>query len=68
MAIEIQEKHAVVQGVPLVQVTDKHFWCQDPTLILYLIQLTLFMVFTPFSIRKYNIGYNSCNNTSYACS
>ncbi|KAI3783267.1 hypothetical protein L1987_42344 [Smallanthus sonchifolius] len=44
MAIEIQEKHAVVQGIPLVQVTDKHFWFQDPTLILYFIQLTLFML------------------------
>ena len=44
MAIEIQERHAVIQGIPLVQVTDKHFWFQDPTLILYFIQLTLFMV------------------------
>lgn len=44
MAIEIQERHAVIQGIPLVQVTDKHFWFQDPTLILHFIQLTLFMV------------------------
>lgn len=44
MAIEIQERHAVVEGVPLVQVTDNHFWLKDPSLILSLIQLTLFMV------------------------
>ncbi|KAJ0654034.1 hypothetical protein HanOQP8_Chr15g0590351 [Helianthus annuus] len=51
MAIEIQERHAVVQGIPLVQVTDKHFWFLDPSLILYLIQLTLFM---------YEFGLDSC--------
>ncbi|PWA53912.1 mlo-related protein [Artemisia annua] len=51
MAIEIQERHAVIQGIPLVQVTDKHFWFQDPTLILYFIQLTLFM---------YEFGLDSC--------
>ncbi|KAK1431287.1 hypothetical protein QVD17_07743 [Tagetes erecta] len=63
MAIEIQEKHAVVQGVPLVQVTDKHFWCQDPTLILYLIQLTLFMnsfEITHFFWIWYEFGLDSC--------
>lgn len=44
MAIEIQEKHAVVQGIPLVQVSDHHFWFSKPTLVLHLIHLTLFQV------------------------
>lgn len=44
MAVEIQERHAVVQGIPLVQVSDKHFWFGWPKLILYLIHLTLFQV------------------------
>ncbi|KAM0003228.1 hypothetical protein Hdeb2414_s0293g00859171 [Helianthus debilis subsp. tardiflorus] len=26
MALEITERHAVVQGIPLVQASDKHFW------------------------------------------
>ncbi|XP_004301623.1 PREDICTED: MLO-like protein 5 [Fragaria vesca subsp. vesca] len=42
MAIEIQERHAVVQGIPLVQVTDKHFWFSWPELVLYLIHFVLF--------------------------
>ncbi|KAL8253487.1 hypothetical protein R6Q59_037180 [Mikania micrantha] len=63
MAIEIQERHAVVQGIPLVQLTDKHFWFQDPTVILYLIQLTLFMnafEITHFFWIWYEFGLNSC--------
>ncbi|GER39273.1 MLO-like protein [Striga asiatica] len=43
MAIEIQEKHAVIQGIPLVQVSDRHFWFSKPTLVLHLIHLTLFL-------------------------
>lgn len=44
MALEIQEKHAVVQGIPLVQVSDRHFWFSWPELILYLIHFVLFQV------------------------
>lgn len=44
MAIEIQERHVVVQGIPLVQVSDKHFWFGKPTLVLTLIHLALFQV------------------------
>lgn len=44
MAIEIQERHAVVQGIPLVQVSDEHFWFNWPELVLHLIHLTLFQV------------------------
>ncbi|XP_076947798.1 MLO-like protein 9 [Bidens hawaiensis] len=63
MAIEIQERHAVVQGIPLVQATDKHFWFLDPSLILYLIQLTLFMnsfEITHFFWIWYEFGLTSC--------
>lgn len=44
MALDIQEKHAVVQGMPLVQVSDKHFWFEWPPLVLYLIHYVLFQV------------------------
>ena len=44
MAIEIQERHAVVQGIPLVQVSDRHFWFCWPELILHLIHFVLFQV------------------------
>ncbi|KAL4557591.1 hypothetical protein LXL04_035775 [Taraxacum kok-saghyz] len=63
MAIEIQERHAVIEGIPLVQVTDKHFWLKDPTLILHLIQLTLFMnafELTHFFWIWYEFGLDSC--------
>ncbi|KAK4387825.1 MLO-like protein 5 [Sesamum angolense] len=42
MAIEIQERHAVVQGIPLVQVTDRHFWFNRPKFLLHLLHITLF--------------------------
>lgn len=49
MAVEIQERHAVVQGIPLVQVSDRHFWFSWPKLVLHLIHFTLFQVeFLPF--------------------
>ncbi|XP_024970827.1 MLO-like protein 5 isoform X2 [Cynara cardunculus var. scolymus] len=63
MAMDIQERHAVIQGIPLVQVTDKHFWFKDPTIILYFIQLTLFMnafEITHFFWIWYEFGLDSC--------
>jgi len=55
MAIEITERHAVVQGMPLVQGSDKYFWFGQPQLVLHLIHFALFQVFNgfPFSIRNY---------------
>lgn len=44
MALEIRERHAVVQGMPLVQIGDKHFWFGRPKLVLHLIHFTLFQV------------------------
>lgn len=54
MALDIQERHAVVQGIPLVQVSDKYFWFEWPQLCLYLIHYVLFQVFTPLLIVTYN--------------
>ncbi|XP_058736718.1 MLO-like protein 10 [Vicia villosa] len=42
MAIEITEKHAVIQGIPLVQGSDKYFWFGRPQLVLHLIHFALF--------------------------
>jgi mlo protein len=44
MAIDITERHAVVQGIPLVQVSDSYFWFAKPTFVLFLIHFTLFQV------------------------
>ncbi|XP_028784595.1 MLO-like protein 9 [Neltuma alba] len=63
MALDIQERHAVVQGMPLVQVSDKHFWFEWPPLILYLIHYVLFQ--NAFELTYvlwiwYEFGINSC--------
>ncbi|KAF5203640.1 Mlo-like protein [Thalictrum thalictroides] len=63
MALEIQERHAVVQGIPLVQVTDSHFWFGWPDLVLYLIHFTLFQnafQITYFLWIWYEYGIHSC--------
>ncbi|XP_054819989.1 MLO-like protein 9 [Prosopis cineraria] len=63
MALDIQERHAVVQGMPLVQVSDKHFWFEWPPLILYLIHYVLFQ--NAFELTYvlwiwYEFGLSSC--------
>ncbi|XP_059637722.1 MLO-like protein 9 [Cornus florida] len=63
MAVEIQEKHAVVQGIPLVQVSDRHFWFSKPQFILTLIHLTLFQnafQLTYILWTTYEFGTHSC--------
>lgn len=42
MALEIQERHAVIQGMPLVNVSDQHFWFGRPALVLHMIHFVLF--------------------------
>lgn len=44
MALDIKERHAVVQGIPLVQASDKYFWFGRPRLVLHLIHFALFQV------------------------
>ncbi|XAR61516.1 hypothetical protein NMG60_11015963 [Bertholletia excelsa] len=67
MAIAILDRHAVVQGIPLVQVSDKHFWFGRPHLVLVLIHLTLFQnafEITYFLWTMYEFGFNSCFHES----
>ncbi|KAI3737583.1 hypothetical protein L2E82_27590 [Cichorium intybus] len=47
MALEITERHVVVQGIPLVQASDKYFWFSKPHLILHLTHFALFQVTYP---------------------
>ncbi|OMP09615.1 Mlo-related protein [Corchorus olitorius] len=63
MAIEIVEKHAVIQGMPLVQVSDAHFWFAWPRLVLHLIHFVLFQnafEITYFIWICYEFGLRSC--------
>ncbi|CAI9777137.1 unnamed protein product [Fraxinus pennsylvanica] len=68
MAVEIQERHAVVQGIPLVQVSDSHFWFSWPKLVLHLIHLTLFQnafEITNFIWISYEFGMHSCFHENF---
>ncbi|CAA6674441.1 unnamed protein product [Spirodela intermedia] len=58
MALEIKERHVVVQGIPVVQLSDHHFWFGKPGLVLFLIHFTLFQVI-------YAFGLNSCFHESF---
>ncbi|XP_047312048.1 MLO-like protein 8 [Impatiens glandulifera] len=63
MALEITERHAVVQGIPLVQGSDKYFWFGRPRLVLHLIHFTLFQnafQITYFLWIWYEFGITSC--------
>ncbi|KAH1109292.1 hypothetical protein GLYMA_04G015500v4 [Glycine max] len=63
MALDISERHAVVQGIPLVQVSDKYFWFAWPQLVLYLIHYVLFQnafELTYFWWTWYEFGWASC--------
>ncbi|XP_076907081.1 MLO-like protein 9 [Bidens hawaiensis] len=63
MALEITERHAVVQGIPLVQASDKHFWFSKPRLMLHLIHFALFQnafQLTYFFWIWYEYSINSC--------
>ncbi|KAK9678669.1 hypothetical protein RND81_11G226200 [Saponaria officinalis] len=63
MALEITERHTVVQGIPLVQGSDSYFWFSKPRLILHLLHFTLFQ--NAFQItyllwRLYEFDSESC--------
>ncbi|XP_021717759.1 MLO-like protein 9 [Chenopodium quinoa] len=69
MAVEITERHAVIQGMPLVQVSDKNFWFGWPQLILYLIHYVLFQnafEITYFFWIWYEFGLRSCFHSNFA--
>ncbi|PKA48127.1 MLO-like protein 5 [Apostasia shenzhenica] len=68
MAIAIKERHAVVQGIPLVQLSDSHFWFGRPQLVLSLIHFTLFMntfQLTYFFWIWYQFGLKSCFHKNF---
>ncbi|XP_020676033.1 MLO-like protein 9 isoform X2 [Dendrobium catenatum] len=68
MAIEIKERHAVVQGIPLVQLSDNHFWFKNPGLILFLIHFTSFMnafQLTYFFWIWFDYGLRSCFHQNF---
>lgn len=44
MAIEITERHTVIQGMPVVKLSDDHFWFGKPRLVLHLIHFASFQV------------------------
>ncbi|XP_078165094.1 MLO-like protein 9 isoform X1 [Carex rostrata] len=63
MALEIQQRHAVIQGMPIVKLSDHHFWFGRPRLILFLIHFTLFVnafQLTYFLWVWYKFKLNSC--------
>ncbi|GLT39363.1 hypothetical protein SLA2020_135600 [Shorea laevis] len=68
MALEITERHAVVQGIPLVQGSDKYFWFGQPQLVLHLIHFALFQnafQITYFFWIWYSFGVTSCFHANY---
>ncbi|KAM7253234.1 hypothetical protein ACFE04_025852 [Oxalis oulophora] len=67
MAIEIKEKHAVVQGIPLVQVSDRHFWFGKPQLILHLIHFVLFQPRDLLVLVYVHFHHSSTNASSFLC-
>ncbi|XP_074572609.1 MLO-like protein 9 [Curcuma longa] len=67
MALEITERHAVIQGIPLVQLSDHHFWFGRPRFILFLIHFALFQnafQLIYFLWIWYEFGLNSCFHDS----
>ncbi|KAL3531578.1 hypothetical protein ACH5RR_005099 [Cinchona calisaya] len=68
MAIEITDRHAVVQGIPLVQGSDKYFWFGHPQLVLHLIHFSLFQnsfQLTYFLWVWYEFGLKSCFHENF---
>ncbi|GAA0142370.1 hypothetical protein LIER_03285 [Lithospermum erythrorhizon] len=71
MAVEVQERHAVVVGIPLVQVSDRHFWFSRPRMVLHLIHLMLFQnafEITYFFWILYEFGTKSCFHKNFSIS
>ncbi|KAF9678635.1 hypothetical protein SADUNF_Sadunf07G0055000 [Salix dunnii] len=68
MALEITDRHAVVQGMPLVQGSDKYFWFSRPQLLLNLIHFALFQnafQITYFLWIWYSFGLKSCFHENF---
>ncbi|CAK9139363.1 unnamed protein product [Ilex paraguariensis] len=68
MALEITERHAVVQGMPLVQGSDKYFWFGRPQLVLDIIHFALFQnafQVTYFLWIWYEYGLKACFHDNF---
>ncbi|KAI4314668.1 hypothetical protein L6164_027556 [Bauhinia variegata] len=68
MALELTERHAVVQGIPLVQGSDRYFWFGRPQLVLHLIHFALFQnafQITYFLWIWYCFGLRNCFHADY---
>ncbi|XP_074559174.1 MLO-like protein 10 [Curcuma longa] len=68
MAVEIKDRQTVVQGIPLVHLTDQHFWFGRPQFILFLIRLALFLngfQITYFFWTWYEFGLGSCFHEAF---
>ncbi|CAN6481542.1 unnamed protein product [Victoria cruziana] len=64
MALEIQDKHAVIQGTPLVQLSNNYFWFGKPELVLSLVHFTMFQ--SSFQITYFFwIWYEGALNKCY---
>ncbi|KAL5778395.1 hypothetical protein ACOSP7_011321 [Xanthoceras sorbifolium] len=71
MAFEITERHAVIQGIPLVQLSDSYFWFGWPELILHLLHFVLFQnafEITYFLWIWYEFGLRSCFHDDFLLS
>ncbi|CAN6306016.1 unnamed protein product [Urochloa humidicola] len=69
MAVEITERHTVIQGMPVVKLSDDHFWFGKPRLVLHLIHFASFQnafEITYFFWIWYEFGLRSCFHESFA--
>ncbi|KAH7438585.1 hypothetical protein KP509_04G021800 [Ceratopteris richardii] len=55
MAVQCSERHAVVEGVPHVNLSDELFWFNSPRLILYLIHFILFQDALELSLQLWTM-------------
>ncbi|CAN6288913.1 unnamed protein product [Urochloa humidicola] len=68
MAVEITERHTVIQGMPVVKLSDDHFWFGKPRLVLHLIHFASFQnafEITYFFWIWYEFGLRSCFHDSF---
>ncbi|XP_010548198.1 PREDICTED: MLO-like protein 8 [Tarenaya hassleriana] len=68
MALEITDRHSVVQGMPLVQGSDRYFWFGRPQLLLHLIHFALFQnafQITYFFWIWYSFPSDSCYHPDF---
>ncbi|CAM0956337.1 unnamed protein product [Alopecurus aequalis] len=68
MAVEITEKHTVIQGMPVVKLSDEHFWLGKPQMVLHLIHFALFQnafEITYFFWIWYEFGLRSCFHDNF---